>query len=64
MSAVRVGVLEPQYVLMGDKLFEGDPTTVVEQEQFSRYINWVKEGCLSGTLVGQVIVIPEAGEGE
>jgi len=58
-EAVRVGVLEPHYVLIGDQLFESDPTTVVEQEQFSRYVSWIKEGCATGKLVGQVVVIPD-----
>jgi len=54
-EAVRVGILEPQYVLMGDQLFEGEPTTVVEQEAFSRYIDWLKDGCRHGKLVGMVV---------
>ena len=62
LEAARVGVLERQYVLVGDKLFEGEPTTVVEQEAFSRYVDWIKEGCATGSLVGQVIVIPDSTE--
>ncbi len=58
-EAVRVGVLEPQYVLMGDKLFEDEPSTVVEQEQFSKYMDWIKEGCATGKLLGMVVVLPE-----
>lgn len=61
-EAVRVGVLDPQYVLMGDKLFEGEPTTKVEQEQWSRYVSWLREGCATGNLLGMVIVLPEPGE--
>ena len=61
-EAVRVGVLDPQFVLIGDKLFEDKPTTKVEQEQFSRYVDWIKEGCATGKLIGMVIVIPEPGE--
>lgn len=61
-EAVRVGVLEPQYVLMGDKLFEDEPTTKVEQEAWSRYVDWIKEGCATGSLMGMVIVLPEPGE--
>ena len=37
-------------------------TTVVEQEQFSRYIDWIKAGCLHGDLVGMRIELPETGE--
>jgi hypothetical protein len=44
-EAVRVGVLEPQYILLGNKLFEGEPTTKVEQEAFTRYVLWIVEGC-------------------
>jgi len=61
-EAERVGVLERQYVLMGDKLFEDEPTTVVEQEQFSRYVDWLKEGCATGSLIGSVVIIPEPNE--
>jgi hypothetical protein len=58
-EAVRVGVLEPQYVLLGSQLLEGEPTTVVEQEQFSKYVDWIKAGCLHGDLVGMRIELPE-----
>jgi len=58
-EAVRVGVLDPQYVLMGSQLLEGEPTTAVEQEQFSRYLDWIKEGCATGSLLGMVIMLPE-----
>lgn len=61
-EAVRVGVLDRQYVLIGSKLFEDDPTTVTDQEAFSRYVNWIKEGCATGSLCGAVIVVPEPGE--
>ena len=58
-EAVRVGILEPQYVLMGSQLLEGEPTTVVDQEQFSKYLDWIKAGCLHGDLVGMRIQLPE-----
>lgn len=61
-EAVRVGVLEPNYVLMGDKLFEDEPTTKADQEQFSAYVRWIKEGCATGSLLGFVLVIPESDE--
>lgn len=54
-EAVRIGVLDPMYVLMGNQLLEGEPTTVVEQEAFMRYTAWVKDYALS--KLG--IVIPE-----
>ena len=44
-EAVRLGILDPQYVLIGTKLFEGDPTTKQEQEDFSSYVRWIIEGC-------------------
>ena len=40
-EAVRVGVLEPEYICIGDQLVEGEPTTVVDSETFSRYVAWV-----------------------
>jgi hypothetical protein len=61
-EAVRIGVLEPMYILLGDKLFEDEPSTVVEQEQFSRYVTWIKEGCATGSLIGSVLVIPDSEE--
>lgn len=62
LEARRVGVLEPQYVVMGNQLLEEGPTTKVEQEQFSRYVDWIREGCATGSLIGSVLVIPDAGE--
>ncbi len=41
-EALRVGVLEPQYVLLGEKLLEDDPTTRTDAETFSKYVDWVK----------------------
>jgi hypothetical protein len=61
-EAVRVGILEPHYVLMGNQLFEGEPTTVVDQEQHSKYISWIKDGCASGHLVGMRIDLMGLGE--
>ena len=40
-EAVRVGVLEPEYLALGDQLVEAEPTTVVDSETFSRYVSWV-----------------------
>jgi hypothetical protein len=61
-EAVRVGILEAHYVLMGNQLFEGEPTTVVDQEQHSKYISWIKDGCASGHLVGMRIDLTGFGE--
>ena len=40
-EAVRVGVLEPEYLSIGDQLIEAEPTTVTDSETFSRYVAWV-----------------------
>ena len=40
-EAVRLGVLDPQYVLLGGEMLETEPTTVTDVEAFSRYVSWV-----------------------
>ena len=40
-EAVRLGILDPCYILLGDELLEVEPTTVTDVEAFSRYVNWV-----------------------
>lgn len=60
--AVDKGVLDPQYVLMGSSLLEAEPTTVVEEEAFWRYVQWIRELAEHGQLTGQPCHIPEAGE--
>lgn len=40
-EAVRVGILEPEFITVGDQLLPADPTTVVNSETFSRYVEWV-----------------------
>jgi len=60
--AVKEGILEPQYVLMGSTLLESEPTTVVEDETFWRYTNWVRELAEHGELTGSPLHIPEPGE--
>jgi hypothetical protein len=54
-EAVKQGILDPQYVLIGDQLIEADPTTRTDFDQFSRYVTWVKGWALDH--LG--IVIPE-----
>lgn len=61
-EAVRVGVLEPQYILMGSTLLEGEPTTVTEDETFWKYTNWVRGLAEHGDLTGSPLHIPEPGE--
>jgi hypothetical protein len=41
-EAVRVGVLEPQYIVIGDRLLEDDPTTRTDPDTFSRFMDWVE----------------------
>ena len=40
-EAVRLGVLAPEYISIGDQLIEAEPTTVTDSETFSRYVAWV-----------------------
>jgi hypothetical protein len=40
-EAVRVGILPPEYITIGDQLIEAEPTTVTDSETFSRYVAWV-----------------------
>ena len=40
-EAVRLGVLDPQYILLGGEMLETEPTTVTDSEAFSRYVQWV-----------------------
>ena len=61
-EAVRVGILDPQYILMGSTLLEGEPTTVTEDETFWKYTNWVRHLAEHGDLTGSPLHIPECGE--
>lgn len=40
-EAVRLGVLDPEFITIGDQLIEAEPTTRVDSETFSRYLQWV-----------------------
>lgn len=40
-EAVRLGVLDPEYITIGDQLIEAEPTTRTDSETFSRYVQWV-----------------------
>ena len=42
-EAVRVGVLAPEYITIGDQLVEAEPTTITDSETFSRYVAWVTD---------------------
>lgn len=61
-EAVRVGILEPQFILMGSTLLEGEPTTVTEDETFWKYVNFVRGLAEHGQLTGAPLHIPEVGE--
>lgn len=55
-EAVRQGVLEPEYILLGDKLIEAEPTTRTDAEVFTKYVDWVRHYALHDLR----IFIPEA----
>ena len=40
-EAVRLGVLDPEFILLGNEMLETEPTTVTDSETFSRYVAWV-----------------------
>ena len=61
-EALRLGILEPQYVLLGDKLFEDDPTTRTDSDTFQGYVNWIRQGAEHGDLFGIRFHIPEPNE--
>lgn len=56
-EAVRQGVLDPQYILVGSTLLETEPTTKVDIEAFSRFVTFVKH--FSAHDLGIVIPDPE-----
>jgi hypothetical protein len=57
-EAVRLGILDPEYITVGDQLLEVDPTTRTDPDTFSRYVDWVRSWALDNLK----LVIPEAGE--
>jgi len=42
-EACRVGVLEPEYIALGDNLIEADPTTKTDSDTFQKYVTWVQD---------------------
>ena len=40
--AVEEGILEPEFILIGDVLHEADPTTRTDSDTFHRYMGWVE----------------------
>lgn len=61
-EAVRVGILPPEYIALGDKLVEAEPTTVTDSDTFSAYVNWIRHEAEHGRLTGAPLHIPEGGE--
>lgn len=61
--AVEAGILEPIYETLGPDIFAatGDPTTKVDPDTFSRYVDWIKHEAEHGRF-GQPFHIPEPGE--
>ena len=59
-EALRLGILPPVYLHLGDRVIETEPTTVVPADVFSTYVDWVRS--YSATELG--IAIPTAQEVE
>ncbi len=51
-KAVEVGILEPEFILCGNQLLENEPTTVTDNETFSRYVEWIRHEAEHGDLTG------------
>ena len=56
-EAVRQGVLDPQFILVGSMLLETEPSTKVDIEAFSRFVDFVKH--FAAHDLGIVIPSPE-----
>jgi hypothetical protein len=63
-EAVRVGILEPEYIALGDYLLEADPTTRTDPDTFQRYTTWIRHEAEHGKLTGARLHIPEPNEGK
>lgn len=63
-EAVRVGILEPEYISLGDQLIEAEPTTVTDADTFGRYVTWIRHEAEHGKLTGSPLHIPEPNERE
>lgn len=59
-EAVRLGVLPPQYLHLGDRVIESEPTTVVPSDVFARYVDWLRAYSASELHIS----IPEPNETE
>ena len=65
--AVEVGILDPQFWFLGDRMMDDEPTTVVDTDQFWQYVNWIRHEAEHGTLLGSTerpvfLHIPEPNE--
>lgn len=60
--AVERGILEPEYILLGDRLVDGEPTTVTDNDTFWAYVGWIRHEAEHGTLTGIAFHIPEPNE--
>ena len=47
-EAVKIGIIDPVFIISGSKLLEIEPTTVVEQEAHIKYIDWIRHECIHG----------------
>ena len=59
-EALRRGILEPEYITLGDLLIEAKPTTRTDVDTFSRYVDWIRGEAAGGRLTGSTLEIPEA----
>jgi hypothetical protein len=57
-KALEVGILEPQYIALGDKLIEDEPTTRTDSDTFTRYVEWIRHEAEHGDLTGIAFHIP------
>lgn len=42
-EAVKQGILDPEFIVIGDVLHEADPTTRTDPDTFQRYTAWCKD---------------------
>jgi len=61
-EALRRGILEPTFILLGSRLIEDEPTTRTDSETFSRYVDWIRHEAEHGSLTGTAFHIPESQE--
>lgn len=61
-KAIELGILDPEYIVLGDRIIEAEPTTRTDSDTFSRYIDWIRQSAEHGDLTGIAFHIPEANE--